>query len=65
MSNRQFSSHESFVNTFGVYSASTIIIVFPLNAFMDEVSHNEVCNEIRMVKRKVTGDGEESDDSDE
>ncbi len=36
-----------------------------INAFMDEVSHNEVGNEIRMVKRKVTGDGEESDDSDE
>jgi CheY-like chemotaxis protein len=36
-----------------------------INAFMDEVSHNEVGNEIRMVKRKVTGDGDESDDSDE
>lgn len=36
-----------------------------INAFMDEVSHNELGNEIRMVKRKATGDGEESDDSDE
>ena len=36
-----------------------------INAFMDEVSHIEVGNEIRMVKRKVTGDGDESDDSDE
>ncbi len=36
-----------------------------INAFMDEVSHNEVGNEIRMVKRKATGDGETSDDSDE
>lgn len=36
-----------------------------INAFMDEVSHNEVGNEIRMVKRKATGDGEISDDSDE
>lgn len=36
-----------------------------INAFMDEVSHNEVGNEIRMLKRKVTGDGEESDASDE
>jgi len=36
-----------------------------INAFMDEVSHNEIGNEIRMVKRKATGDGEESDDTDE
>ena len=36
-----------------------------INAFMDEVSHNEVGNEIRMLKRKVTGDGEETDASDE
>ncbi len=36
-----------------------------INAFMDEVSHNEVGNEIRMRKRKVTGNGEESNDSDE
>ena len=36
-----------------------------INAFMDEVSHNEVGNEIRMTKRKATGDGEEPDDSDE
>ncbi len=36
-----------------------------INAFMDEVSHNEVGNEIRMVKRKATGDSETSDDSDE
>ena len=36
-----------------------------INAFMDEVSHNELGNEIRMVKRKATGDGEESDDSDD
>ena len=35
-----------------------------INAFMDEVSHNEVGNEIRMLKRKVTGNGEESDASD-
>ncbi|MAI35265.1 MAG: hypothetical protein CBE00_12070 [Planctomycetaceae bacterium TMED240] len=32
-----------------------------INAFMDEVSHNEVGNEIRMVKRKATDDGKESD----
>ncbi|MDB4664538.1 response regulator [bacterium] len=32
-----------------------------INAFMDEVSHNEIGNEIRMVKRKATGDGEEGD----
>ena len=36
-----------------------------INAFMDEVSHNELGNEIRMVKRKASGDGEESDDADE
>lgn len=36
-----------------------------INAFMDEVSHNEVGNEIRMTKRKATGDVEEPDDSDE
>ena len=36
-----------------------------ISAFMDEVSHNEVGNEIRMRKRKVTGNGEESNDSDE
>jgi len=36
-----------------------------INAFMDEVSHNEVGNEIRMTKRKATGDGEEPDDNDE
>ena len=28
---------------------------------MDEVSHNEIGNEIRMVKRKVTSDDAESD----
>ena len=32
-----------------------------INAFMDEVSHNEIGNEIRMVKRKVTSDDAESD----
>ena len=32
-----------------------------INAFMDEVSHNEIGNEIRMVKRKVTSDDEQSD----
>ena len=36
-----------------------------INAFMDEVSHNDAGNEIRMVKRKATGDGEITDDSDE
>ncbi len=36
-----------------------------INAFMDEVSHNEVGNEIRMVKRKATGDSETSDDTHE
>ena len=36
-----------------------------INAFMDEVSHNDIGNEIRMIKRKETSDGDESDAGDE
>ena len=33
-----------------------------INAFMDEVRHNDMGNEITMVKRKGSGDDEEDDD---
>ncbi|MDA7936939.1 ATP-binding protein, partial [bacterium] len=36
-----------------------------INAFMDEVSHNDIGNEIRMIKRKETSNGDESDADDE
>jgi len=32
-----------------------------INAFMDQVSHNKIGNEIRMVKHKQSGDPEDSD----
>lgn len=36
-----------------------------INAFMDEVGHNKIGNEIRMVKHKQSGDPEDSDTDDE
>ena len=36
-----------------------------IHAFMDQVSHNEIGNEIRMVKHKQNGDPEDSDAGDE
>ena len=36
-----------------------------INAFMDEVSHNRIGNEIRMVKQKLSSNSEESDADDE